>query len=182
MNRPLRSLSCLLLVSLLPGCVSYDCATFTVLDQTLGEQCGLPGANGVHFFEEGVAEIHLNPDFEGGFDTEIADFWLDSLPIVYAAFDDDVLDAGGDAALLQAHCARRECPDCLLTYWEPEEMRITFLGPGGAPMTDGRTFEIEWDFTCPTESAMSGYGADEVEFSVQSTGYYEEPPPFYEEL
>lgn len=182
MPRVLFLLSPMILGSMLGGCVSYDCATFTVLDQTLGEQCGLPGANGVHFFEEGVAEIHFNPDFEGGFDTEIADFWLDSLPIVYAAFEDGVLEATGDAVLVEAYCARRECPDCLVTYWPTEDMRVSILGPGGAPLSDGRTYEVEWDFTCPPESAMSGTGADVVELSVQSTGYYEDPPPFYEEL
>ena len=178
----LRTLATLVALPSLGACATYDCATYTVLGNTLGEQCGLPGANGVHFFEEGVAELHLNPDLESDFDTPEADFWMDTLPIVYAAFDASVLEATGDAVLIEAHCARLECADCMYLYWPPEEMRVTILGPGGSPLGDGRTYEVEWSFTCPADSGMSGSGADEIEFTVQSTGYYEGPPPFYEEL
>ena len=161
------------------GCTRYDCATYTVLDHTMGEQCGPLGANGVYYFEEGVATISLDPDFADDFGTEASAFWMDTMPAASAVFDASALEDGGEATLIEASCRRSDCYTCAIQYWTPVEMRVTVVGPSDETMGSGRSWELEWSYTCPPEAGMSGEGADVVEFTMQSTGYYNDPPPMF---
>ena len=162
------------------GCVSYDCAEYITFDHTLVEQCGPLGAFGVYYFEEGVAEVFLEADFEGDFDSPDADFWMETMPGVHVVFDAAVLDDLGAVQPIEATCRRRECWDCLSEYWALTDLTMEIGAPSDDTALGGQSWEMSWDYTCPPEASMSGTGADVIEFSMESTGYYTDPPPYFE--
>ena len=175
----LRALSVLIALPAV-GCVSYDCASYNVFGHTLVEQCGPLGAFGVYYFEEGVAEVFLEADFEGDFDSPDADFWMETMPSVHVVFDADVLENPGTVAPIEATCSRKECWDCLYDYWALTDLTMEVVASSEDTALGGQSWKMTWDYTCPPEASMSGTGADVIEFSMESTGYYTDPPPYFE--